>query len=263
MLHIYRQKTPNRWIEICGNIYLQQILLYNRSMNYPHVTFQYDIDKDLTNLQIGLDWVGRGAGNDGEINQIIKTHGKTPTNEQLKIYIKDWWTGREHLKGTIIGPLQKYWDSIEQTFFEKLYEEMQLTSWYTVEEIQSFLSIRYGCGYNANENWFATSVHSGPLQNTRIAVHEIMHIFFHKQWWQFCKEQNVDESSLWDIKESFTTLLNTWFRNELADKDFGYPQHRELREKIREWYTETDDFKETLIRACAYVKEHPIQQHVV
>jgi hypothetical protein len=226
-------------------------------MNHPHVTFQYDIEKDIANLRIGLNWAKKANRNDGEINQIIRECGDNPTDEQLRTYIKNWWHNKEHIQPLILEPLQSYWNSVEQSFFEKLYKEMQLTSWYEVENIKSFLSIRYGCGYDNKENWFATSAHASSFRNTATAMHEIMHLFFHKQWWDFCLKQGVEDVFIWNIKEAFTTLLNTWFKDVLIDKDFGYPENQNLRAKIREWNKAGDDFKTMCEKACAYTKEHP------
>ncbi len=227
-------------------------------MNHPHVTFQYNTEKDITNLNIGLALARNGKNADGEVSRIIRELGtNNPTDEQLRLYVEDWWRGKEHLKPLIIEPLQVYWNSVEQKFFKKLYTEMQLASWYGVEKINSFLSIRYGCGYNEREHWFATSVHASTFKNTTTAMHEIMHIFFHKQWWQFCEEQGVEENLIWDIKESFTTLLNIWFQNELIDTDFGYQEHQNLRARIREWHQAGYDFRTICGKACVYMKEYP------
>ncbi len=226
-------------------------------MNYPRVQFQYDIKKDIENIKIGLEIAHKGRDSDGEINKIIREIGNNPTDEQLIAYIDEWWKQKEHIKPLILTPLQSYWNSIEESFFEKLYSKMQLESWYDIETINSFLSIRYGCGYNNKEKWFATSTHASTFRNTATAMHEIMHIFFHEQWWDFCKKQGVEENYIWDIKEAFTTLLNTWFKDLLIDTDFGYQEHKNLRAKIREWYTETNDFKITCEKACIYMKENP------
>ena len=227
-------------------------------MDHPHVIFQYDIDKDISNLKIGLAVARNGRNDDGEISRIVRSYNtNSPTDEQLHAYVNKWWGGREHLKPLILEPLQSYWNSVEHSFFETLYSNMQLDSWYEVKTIDSFLSIRYGCGYNEKENWFATSVHASSFRNTATTMHEIMHIFFHKQWWDFCLSQGIESSYVWDIKESFTTLLNVWFEDLLIDTDFGYPEHQNLRAKIREWYHEKNDFKTMCEKACLYMKEHP------
>ena len=227
-------------------------------MNYPHVIFQYNTEKDLKNLKIGLMLARNGRNSDGEINHIVGELGtNNPTDEQLVSYIENWWKEKEHIKSLILDPLQLYWNSIEQRFFEKLYSEMQLTSRYDMGTIHSFLSIRYGCGYDTQEKWFATSAHASTFRNTATAMHEIMHIFFHAQWWDVCKEQGLAENLIWDVKEAMTTLINLWFKNILIDTDFGYTEHQNLRKQIREWYSAGDDFKTMCEKACMYMKEHP------
>ena len=68
-------------------------------------------------------------------------------------------------------------------------------------------------------------------------MHEMMHIFFHKQWWQFCKDQGVEDKNIWDIKEAVTVLLNLWFKYQIVDIDMGYPEHAQFRKNIKDGFT--------------------------
>lgn len=226
-------------------------------MKIPHTIFEYDREKDIENILIGLNVARQGRWPDRELAQIIKLYGNTPTKKELELYLNSRWEKKEHILLIIVKQLQEYWDAVEESYFNHLADRMQLTSYYGIEQLSGFLSTRYGSGYNFNEHWFAVSVHNGTLQNTRVAMHEIMHIFFHKQWWNFCLEQGVSAKNVWDIKESTTVLLNLWFKDQLIDIDWGYEEHAELRYLIKECFLKTRDFKKTLKEACEFMKINP------
>lgn len=226
-------------------------------MEFPHVTFNYNIEKDIENIEIGLETVSRGRQPDKELAQIIQRYDNTPSKEALKSYLESRWAKKEQVLSLIIKQLQGYWDEIEKDYFTHLANRMQLTSFYDIKNLPGFLSTRYGSGYKVEPPWFAVSVHNGTLQNSRTAMHEIMHIFFHKQWWDFCLGQGVSSKNVWDIKEATTVLLNFWFKDKLVDIDWGYEEHAELRRLIKEWFLKTPDFKNTLQKSCEYIKLYP------
>lgn len=223
----------------------------------PQIIFKYDREKDIENILIGLNAVRQGRQPDRELARIVKSYGDTPTKKELEFYLSSRWEKKEYILSLIIKQLQEYWDAVEKDYFSHLANRMQLTSYYDTEQLSGFLSTRYGSGYNFKEHWFAVSVHNGTLQNTRVAMHEIMHIFFHKQWWDFCLKQGVPDKNVWDVKESMTVLLNLWFKDQLIDIDWGYEEHAELRRLIIEWFLKTRDFKKTLKEACEYMKINP------
>ncbi len=226
-------------------------------MNYPHVKFSYNLEKDIENIEIGLKMTEQGRKPDNELKNIINQFGNNPAKKNIKKYLESKWIERKNLIEIEVEQLQKYWNTIEEKFFLHLTSRMQINSFDNTENLSGFFSTRYGSGYNSEKNWFAVSVHQGTFQNTKVAMHEIMHIFFHKNWWKFCEEQGLSEKNIWDVKESVTVLLNLWFKNQLIDLDFGYEEHTELRHNIKKWFLESRDFKDTLIQACDYVKQNP------
>jgi len=162
-----------------------------KNTKHPHVLFQYNREKDLENIKIGLETVLKGRRPDNELGMIINQYGNAPSKEDLEKYISARWGGKENIQTLILSQLQEYWDSIEEKYFFHIAEKMQLNNFFGVESLNGYLSLRHGSGYSAEENWFAVSAHQGTLQNTLTTMHEIMHIFFHKNWWDFCEEQGV------------------------------------------------------------------------
>ena len=228
-----------------------------KTMNIPRVIFFYNQEKDIKNIQIGFNTVRRGRQPDRELAQIIQQYGNAPSEEDIKAYLISRWKNKENVPNLIVKQLQEYWDTIEEKYFNHLADRMQLTSFHEIKQLGGFLSVRYGSGYNAEQQWFAVSAYNGTMRNTLTAMHEIMHIFFHKQWWNFCKNQGLSNNNIWDVKESMTVLLNLWFKNQVIDTDWGYDEHAELRRFIINWFLETRNFQKTLEKACVYMKKHP------
>lgn len=226
-------------------------------MEIPRVIYKYNQEKDIENIEIGLGTVRRGRKPDQELSRIIQQYGEVPSKEELKTYLQSRWTNKELILSLITKQFQEYWDTIEKKFFTHLADRMRLDSFCDIKQLSGFLSTRYGSGYEADELWFAVSVHSSTMRNTLTAMHEIMHIFFHKQWWKFCENQGVPTKNIWDIKEATTVLLNLWFKDLLIDIDLGYEEHTELRHLIKKWFLENRNFQETLLKACDYMKINP------
>lgn len=225
-------------------------------MKTPKISFSYIQEKDIANINIGLNTIKKGRVPEKELKNIIEKYGPTPSVEELKNYLDKKWSGKEEIIGVVVKQLQEYWDFVEKGYFSHLADRMQLESFFDIEKIDGYFSSRYGCGYNVDGKWFAASLYRGTLDNTTTAMHEIMHIFFHKQWWNFCQNEGVEEKNIWDVKEATTVLLNLWFKNKIIFLDFGYLEHTELRSNILSWFLENRDFKKTLIKSCEYIKNN-------
>lgn len=222
----------------------------------PHAKFLYSSQKDVENIIIGLNTVSHGRVADKSILALVEKYGANPSRDAIHEYVVNIWKNKQPIQYILISQVQEYWNSIEEKFFTHLADRMQLESFFDVNILHGYLSIRWGSGYNSHENWFAISTHNGTLKNSLTAMHEIMHIFFHKQWWELCKEQGLEEKNIWDVKEAMTALLNLWFKNQIIDVDTGYEEHSELRFLIEKWFLESRNFKRTLIKACKFMKEH-------
>jgi hypothetical protein len=225
-------------------------------MFYPNVHFYYDVSKDIENIKIGLDTVRKGREPDRELRDIIKKIGNNPDDSELESYVKKRLLGKEDIINVSIKQTQEWWNKITNSYFDYLLNRMQLKSFDGIEEIDGYFSIRYGSGYSVTNNWFAVSIHNSAVLNGSVAMHEIMHILFHKNWWQFCVSKKISDKSIWDIKEAITVLLNLWFDKLMINSDLGYKEHTELRRLIKNNFLETRDFKKTLSVACDFVKSN-------
>ena len=62
-----------------------------------------------------------------------------------------------------------------------------------------------------------------------------MHLYFHKFYWDDVEEQ-IGKEKTGNLKESLTILLNLEFKDLWFDTDYGYKEHKELRNFIeKQW----------------------------
>ena len=223
-------------------------------MKYPKIQFSYDIEKDVDNVLIGFKIVQNGQNPDVLLRQIIDKFGESPSREQITGFIKEIWKDKEDIKVEIIEHLKKHWNKINDIYFERLFRYIKITH-QEEQTIPGFASSRYGSGYSVPEWWFAVSLRNGTMRNTTTAMHEIMHLFFHKYWWQKCLQIGLTDKQTWDVKEAVTVLINAWCGDLITELDWGYPEHAELRRFIiKQWWPETKDFGKIIERSCEYMR---------
>jgi len=114
--------------------------------------------------------------------------------------------------------------------------------------------------FRKNQKWFGIFIYKDYVDKylLMVVIHELMHLFFHSYFWDFCKEKNLSESKIHDIKEAFTVIINEEFKDILKIKDNGYPKHYKLRKFILEEWKKDPNFKKVLNKVCILVKNNEI-----
>ncbi|KKU19239.1 MAG: hypothetical protein UX29_C0008G0070, partial [Parcubacteria group bacterium GW2011_GWA2_46_10] len=80
-------------------------------MKLPHVTYKYDLERDIDDIEIGLNTIRNGRKPDNELALLIGQYGENPFREDIKKYLKVRWENNESIKEVVIKQLQEYWDS--------------------------------------------------------------------------------------------------------------------------------------------------------
>jgi hypothetical protein len=113
------------------------------------------------------------------------------------------------------------------------------------EGTKAYLTVNNRCPYHIEENMFYATI-SNPKNVAAISMHELWHFY---TWYKFGKELEESGKLDWkkygDIKEALTVLLNSESLNLLPEGeiDNGYPQHKELRERIVELWKQDPDIE--------------------
>jgi hypothetical protein len=149
--------------------------------------------------------------------------------------------------------MNEAWAKIEREFVRRI-EEIHKRP-FTFRAIRGVLSSADRFGYNLKDRWFAVSMYRNEFAGTDTAMHELMHFMFHVHYQATCEAQGLTEKQIWDIKESFTVLLNVEFDDLRFNRDAGYPEHQELRAVIKRSWLRHHDFEKTLARAIVFVKK--------
>ena len=145
--------------------------------------------------------------------------------------------------------IQKLWDHIEGQFFDRMNFLMKREY---KKEIKSYITTLGICPYDPEEPSFMVSL-SYPLQSAILTGgHEIMHLYFHEFYWDVV-EQKIGPKKTGDLKEALTVLLNLEFRDLWLTQDFGYDEHKELREFISKTWMEEKDFGKLLDKCVDFL----------
>lgn len=218
---------------------MEQSPNYENIEKIPAVEFIYDKDKDIDCLLR----VGKG----GQFSpfptkvykKLIEEHGEDPTPEQTSFFI-DSYMKENSLD--IEECAQKYNSETQGVLDEFKTRAESIFNIQIPEGTKSYLTINNRLPYNIQENYFYTRLSSNP--DTSTPMHELWHFY---TWYKFgitdLKELGAQKYG--DIKEALTVLLNTEGANLLPKglRDNGYPQHKELRDKIIELWKEKQDIE--------------------
>lgn len=203
------------------------------------VTFKYDLKKDIWCI---LNY-GRSSQNSNTqtkvYEEIVALYGAAFTEDQVTEFLKNYYIQNHIILEEHVASYQKEWEGISQTFKSRA-EAIFGSS--LSGEITVYLTANNRCPYNLNEKFFFVSVPTYSMRKT--VMHELWHFY---TWEIFGREEEARLGRLKynDIKESLTVLLNLEFESLLEGKmDNGYPQHKELRDKILELYKSGKSVKE-------------------
>ncbi len=192
------------------------------------LNFSYDKKEDI--------WVllnkGKSTNNSPTptkvYEQLVEFSGENPDENSTSNFIDKYINENNIEISTLIKNYQKEFDTISDEF-QKIAARIFGVS--LKENITVYLTINNRCPYNISKNLFFVSVSNNSALRT--TMHELWHFY---TWYKFGadKQKRIGAEKYNDIKEALTVLLNIECRDLLPEgvKDFGYPQHQELRNEI-------------------------------
>lgn len=199
--------------------------------------FAYDLDKDVENVIKGAKAINSQKSTKFQ-NLFTEKYGNDFEAGKVGAFIQeqDKITNLD-IKQEVLT-VQEKWQLIEELFVKRVEKIFNLV--YPEPIITVYLTHNERCTYNLEGNYFFVKIGS-PSSN-----HTIMHELFHFYTWQaFGKkllDEGLDKLKYNELKESLTELLNLEFADLLGGAlDKGYPQHQELRQKIRDLWSENKD----------------------
>ncbi|OGZ34298.1 MAG: hypothetical protein A3I88_02025 [Candidatus Portnoybacteria bacterium RIFCSPLOWO2_12_FULL_39_9] len=201
------------------------------------LVFTYNLDKDIENI----------------INGTRAENSKKPTKFQTSFsekYGDNFQAGRvkafieeqDKINGfdadKEITAIEEKWKIAEPIFIERVEKIFGIS--YPAPITTVYLTHNERCTYNIQENYFFVKIGSEFSNNT--IMHELLHFYTRHAFGKKLLDEGLSKLAYNDAKESLTELLNLEFPDLLNGKsDNGYPQHKEMREKVRALWLKQKD----------------------
>lgn len=203
------------------------------------VNFTYDKDKDIWCI-LNKDKVSNNSNTPTkEYIQLVEKFGENLSEENTSSFIDDYILENKIDISKSIEDIEKDWGIISDDF-QKRAESIFGVS--LSSDIVAYLTINSRCPYNIKENLFYVSFESD--QSRKIIMHELWHFY---TWYGLGEDQQekLGMQKYNDLKESLTVLLNIECKDLLPERiiDIGYPVHKEIREKILEFWKKDKNIK--------------------
>jgi hypothetical protein len=214
------------------------------------VLFKFDKEKDLWNHWHKSNWKSSWAN--FKIHPEIKKICEGKEFEECKENLSNLLQKLQN-SGIIllnIESLEKYWKIIEKEFFRRMNNLMNRKF---NKNIFAYLTTAGICPYDPDEPSFMFSLFYSLPRQLQTCGHEIMHLYFHKFYWEKV-EKEIGKEKTEDLKEALSVLLNAEFKDLWFAEDYGYEPHKELRNFIIETWKKEKDFEKLLEKCIKYLK---------
>ncbi len=228
------------------------------------VKFDYNLNKDAWSWVLiakdknmwGLNWREQIAQIPDELLEKIEKASFFRAQKIVEDYIKN--NPKKDYKNKVMRfemqALEKSWRLVEKKYFKALKLIMKKPIF--KEKFSCYFTTGFVCPYNEKESWFMASMwHSTSFSITTIC-HEIMHLQFLHHYKDYVKRKGLENNQIEDLKESLTFLLNEpEFNKIILCQDPGYPEHKELRKKLKNIWSKNKDFQNLLDEAIIIIKK--------
>lgn len=154
--------------------------------------------------------------------------------------------------GKQLKVVEEIWRKIEAKYFKRLAKITQRPIFWN--NFKCCLTTGMMCPYNTKEKLFMVSMWRPIGANIATICHEIFHLQFLHYYEEYCRKF-LSEQQKEDLKEAITFILNTDFNDLLVGYDRGYPNHQELREKLKSIWLKDKNFKRFLDKAIKITKK--------
>lgn len=136
-----------------------------------------------------------------------------------------------------LSEINKNWQEIANKFEERATKIFRID---LTQDITAYLTITGRYPYDMKENYFYVSL---LKTNTNATImHELWHFYTYSKFGDYIDRLGASKYN--DIKEALTVLLNIECKDLLGEEvDSGYPQHKDLRERITQLWADKKDLE--------------------
>ena len=208
--------------------------------------FKYDEEKDIYCLLKYGPSSKNSNVNTKLYTQLLNDYGENPTLSETLKFIQSYIRENNIDIDEYVLKYTNEWQMISQQYKERAEKIFNIS---IPPELTVFLSVNSRCPYNISENYFFVNVPS--VSTNKTIMHELWHFY---TWYKFgiTEESKLGKQKYNDLKEALTVLLNVECLDLLdSGEDTGYPQHKELRQKILSIWDEERDIEKLWIKISA------------
>jgi hypothetical protein len=182
---------------------------------------------------------------------ILDSDSEHTAKSELKIRLENELKKPEKRKlvDETINKAKERWQSVSEDFFPLLSDLLNIPLEKFEKKYFAYFTFSTRCPFFGN-----TFMFNKYINFSDIAMHEIMHIEFLKEYENYCKEKGLNYEQVGHLKEILTVLLNEPMKNLLIRVDPGYTKHQELRSKAVEIYKTSENFRVFLDKIIDLIK---------
>lgn len=169
--------------------------------------------------------------------QLVSKFGENPDEKTASLFIDEYLKENHFDVNEYMMKYQKDFDEISEEFqkrAEKIFEV------FLENDVDVFLTVNERLPYSIEENCTFACIGKGT--QTHLIMHELWHFY---TWYKYGKDwlNKLGFEKYNNVKESLTVLLNVVCKDLLPEglEDEGYPQHKEIRERILKLWEEKPD----------------------
>lgn len=204
-----------------------------------HVSITYNREKDVWCLLNK----GRSSNNSQTATKVyeelVAAEGNDPTPETVSKFINTYIVDKAIDIRSLMAKFENDWSTITSEYqicAERVFGKT------LPQDVTAYLTVNTRCPYSIENSYFFVSMLNTSARMT--IMHELWHFY---TWQRFGAdyEARIGKQKYNDIKEALTVLLNIECVDLLPEgvTDTGYPQHKELRERILEIWRGSKDIE--------------------
>ncbi len=177
--------------------------------------------------------------------ELVHAYGEHLTPDKVSAFIDTYIADKGIDIPALITKFENDWSAIADEYYIRAERVFGKT---LPHDVTAYLTVNTRCPYSIENHYFFVSMLNTSARKT--IVHELWHFY---TWQRFGSdyETRLGKQKYNDIKEALTVLLNIECTDLLPEgvTDTGYPQHKELREKIVTIWEDTKDIEKVWVES--------------
>ena len=165
----------------------------------------------------------------------------------------------------LINYLNEYLEKYGNTIIKRFNKLTGLS--YKISDFGFYINDTPVSLHNSKDLYISISLNHSFARYPTIIIHEISHIYFQKyiNSQKFMKLNNISkisdlisEKERNELKEIITVIINTEFSDVIDRLDEGYPNHKNIREKVLKLWRKDKNFDKWMTKVIKIYKKRAI-----